>query len=333
MTKVMEIGFIGLGRMGGNMVRRLTRKGHRCHIFSSSAGTRDELARESGAVAASSLSELVASLALPRRLWVMVPAGPATDAVIDELIGLCDPGDVIVDGGNSHFKQTVARARKCLEAGIDLVDCGTSGGVYGLTRGYSLMVGGQTNAVAALDSVFDALSPGIAAAPRLDLHEGAEPAPGEHGWLHCGPPGSGHYVKMIHNGIEYGMMQAMAEGFALLASAGQEALPAEHRYQLDLGAIAEVWRQGSVVSSWLLDLGAKALVEDPSLQGYSPQVADSGEGRWTIEAAIDQRVSAQVLAAALFARFDSRDDVQLGNRFLSALRHQFGGHPSLSSGS
>ena len=326
----MEIGFVGLGRMGGNMVRRLSRFGHHCLIHSSSSATREALAAETGAIARASLVELVGSLAPPRRVWVRVPAGPATRDVIDELITLCEPGDSIIDGGNSHFKQTVTLAGKGAAAGIDLVDCGTSGGVFGLTRGYSLMLGGPENAVKALASVLDALAPGIAAAPRLELREGHDPAPGERGWLHCGPSGSGHYVKMIHNGIEYGMMQAMAEGFSLLASAGQDTLAAEHQYQLDLAAIAEVWRRGSVVSSWLLDLGAQALAEDPSLRGYSPQVADSGEGRWTIEAAIDQRVSVQVLSAALFERFASRDEEQLGNRFLSALRHQFGGHPSLA---
>lgn len=329
----MEIGFIGLGRMGGNMVRRLSHAGHRCRIYSNTAETRDALARETGSVASSSLAQLVESLAAPRKLWVMVPAGSATADVIDELVTLCNPGDIIVDGGNSHFKQTVVLAKKCAESGIDLVDCGTSGGVFGLSRGYSLMLGGKTGAVGALTDILDALAPGIAAAPRLDVHEGMEPAPGEQGWLHCGPSGSGHYVKMIHNGIEYGMMQAMAEGFSLLASAGQDALPPEHRYDLDPGAIAEVWRRGSVVSSWLLDLGAQALATDPTLRDYSPQVADSGEGRWTIEAAIDQRVSTQVLAAALFGRFASRDEEQLGNRFLSALRFQFGGHPSLAVGS
>lgn len=327
----MEIGFVGLGRMGGNMVRRLSRFGHHCLIHSSSSATREALAAETGAIARASLVELVGSLAPPRRVWVMVPAGPATLDVIDELITLCEPGDTIIDGGNSHFKQTVARGMALAEDGIHLVDCGTSGGVFGLTRGYALMLGGAVAAIGQIAPVLDTLAPGIAAAPRTPARDHGPEAPGEQGWLHCGKSGAGHYVKMVHNGVEYGMMQAFAEGFAMFASAQGETVAEEFRYDFDLPAIAEVWRRGSVVSSWLLDLGADALAEDPGLDRYSAQVSDSGEGRWTIEAAIDQRVSVHVLAAALFARFASRDQDQVGNRFLSALRNRFGGHPSLAS--
>lgn len=327
----MELGFVGLGRMGGNMVRRLSRGGHHCHVFANTAETREALAAETGAAPWPDLPALVAALPRPRVIWVMVPAGVATGQVLEELAGLCDPGDVIVDGGNSHFKESVARAGMLAERGMLMADCGTSGGVFGLTRGYSLMLGGTDEAISRIEPALDTLAPGIDAAERTPARAGGPIAPGEQGWLHCGKSGSGHYVKMIHNGIEYGMMQAMAEGFALFASARNEVVAEDYRYELDLAAIAEVWRRGSVVSSWLLDLGADALAANPSLDLYSPEVADSGEGRWTIEAAIDQRRSAQVLAAALFARFDSRDADQLGNRFLSALRNKFGGHPSLSA--
>jgi 6-phosphogluconate dehydrogenase len=326
----MELGFVGLGRMGGNMVRRLSKAGHRCHIHSSSAETRSALASETGAVAHPDLASLVAALAPPRVVWVMVPEGRATDAVVTELGRLCAPGDIVVDGGNSHFKQTVARGKALASAGAELVDCGTSGGVFGLTRGYSLMLGGSPAAIAQLRPLLDDLAPGIAAAPRTPARDGGDPAAGELGWLHCGKSGAGHYVKMIHNGVEYGMMQAMAEGFALFASAKGEVVSEDYRYDFDLAAIAEVWRRGSVVSSWLLDLGADALAANPTLDRYSPQVADSGEGRWTIEAAIDQRSPANVLAVALFARFASRSEDETANRFLSALRHQFGGHPGLA---
>lgn len=326
----MEMGFVGLGRMGANMVRRLHNGGHRCHIFSPSAGTREGLAEETGAISFADLTALVRSLPQPRAIWVMVPEGEATQSVLMALRQLCAPGDVIVDGGNSHYKQTVARAREMAESGIDLVDSGTSGGVFGLERGYSLMIGGRVAAVDRLRPVLDTLAPGIEAAPRTPERANGPVAPGEQGWLHCGKSGAGHYVKMVHNGVEYGMMQAFAEGFAMFASAKSEQVPEEHRFEFDLPAIAEVWRRGSVVSSWLLDLGADALAEDPSLARYSAQVSDSGEGRWTVEAAIDQRTSVHVLAAALFSRFASRDQDEVGNRFLSALRNRFGGHPALS---
>ena len=327
----MEIGFVGLGRMGGNMVRRLQKGDHKCHIYSETAETRNALASETGAAAHADLASLVAALTPPRAIWVMVPAGEVTSTVLDQLQALCSAGDIVIDGGNSHYKLSAARSKVLRGSCIDMVDCGTSGGVFGLECGYSLMLGGRDEAVKHLTPVLDTLSPGIAAAERTPVRAKGPQAPGEAGWLHCGKSGAGHYVKMVHNGIEYGMMQAFAEGFAMFASADAETVADDLRYDFDLPAIAEVWRRGSVVSSWLLDLGADALAENPSLDRYSDQVADSGEGRWTIEAAIDQRTSVQVLAAALFARFDSRDQGKVGNRFLSALRNRFGGHPSLSA--
>ncbi len=328
----MELGFIGLGRMGGNMVRRLHRGGHRCHIFSIDAAERAALAAETGAVAADSIAALVAGLATPRTVWLMVPAGKVTQSVVDELAGLLSPGDVVIDGGNSYFKDSVAHAKALSAKGIDFLDCGTSGGLFGLERGYSLMVGGAAASVDRNAPIFECLAPGIDTAPRTPARAGMDPVQAESGWLHCGPPGAGHYVKMVHNGIEYGMMQAMAEGFALFASAGSDIVAADYRYCFDLPAIAEVWRRGSVVSSWLLDLGADALADDPSLASFSPRVADSGEGRWTLEAAIEQGTSVQVLAAALFARFRSHDDAAISDRMLSALRYKFGGHSGMPTG-
>jgi 6-phosphogluconate dehydrogenase len=322
----MELGFVGLGKMGGNMVRRLSKGGHSCHIFSIDAGERLALSAETGAVAADSLAALVSGLTAPRTVWLMVPAGAITQGVIDQLAPLLGPGDTIIDGGNSLFKDSAARAAALLTKGIAFLDCGTSGGLFGLERGYSLMIGGEAGAVARNTPIFACLAPGIATAARTPAREGGPSAPGEDGWLHCGPAGAGHYVKMVHNGIEYGMMQAFAEGFALFASAGAETVPEAIRYDLDLAGIAEVWRRGSVVSSWLLDLGADALAEDPKLETYSPRVADSGEGRWTVQAAVEQGVSLNVIAAALFARFASHDDAAMDERMLSALRAKFGGH-------
>ncbi|MDE2411610.1 MAG: decarboxylating 6-phosphogluconate dehydrogenase [Sphingomonadales bacterium] len=322
----MQIGFIGLGKMGGNMVRRLTKAGHQCHIYSIDPAERAALAAETGAVAADSLAALVAGMEAPRTLWLMVPAGKITQGVIDDLVPLLAPGDSVVDGGNSYFKDSVARAQVLAKKGLSFIDCGTSGGLYGLERGYSLMIGGDDAAVARNAPIFASLAPGIALAPRTPARENGPIAPGEEGWLHCGPPGSGHYVKMIHNGIEYGMMQAFAEGFALFASASADTVPEQYRYRLDLAAIAEVWRRGSVVSSWLLDLGADALAENPDLSAYSPRVADSGEGRWTVIAGVEQGVSVPVIAASLFERFSSHDDAAIDARMLSALRAKFGGH-------
>ena len=321
----MELGFIGLGKMGGNMVRRLSRTGHRCHVFSIDAAERAALASETGAVAADSIAALVEGLASPRTVWIMVPAGKITQSVVDELAGLLGPGDCIIDGGNSYYRDSVTRAAALAAKDVAFLDCGTSGGLFGLERGYSLMIGGNDQAVARNLPVFEALAPGVEMAPRTPAKDGPL-QPGEAGWLHCGKAGAGHYVKMVHNGIEYGMMQAFAEGFALFASAADPQIPEERAYHLDLPAIAEVWRRGSVVASWLLDLGAEALAGGKGLADYSPRVADSGEGRWTLSAAIEQGVATPVIADALFARFTSHDDVDTANRFLSALRNKFGGH-------
>ncbi len=326
----MQIGFIGLGRMGGNMVRRLSKGGHSCHIYSVDPAERAALAAETGAIPTDSLAALVSGMAAPRTLWLMVPAGKVTQEVVDDLAELLSAGDCIIDGGNTYFKDTVARAEALAAKGIALVDCGTSGGLFGLERGYSLMIGGAAAAVARNAPIFASLAPGIASAQRTPAREGGPAAAGEEGWLHCGPPGAGHYVKMVHNGIEYGMMQAFAEGFALFASAAAESVPEKFRYTLDLAAIAEVWRRGSVVSSWLLDLGADALAEDPALATYSPRVADSGEGRWTVIAAVEQGVSLPVITSSLFERFSSHDDAALDSRMLSALRAKFGGHKGVA---
>lgn len=327
----MELGFVGLGRMGGNMVRRLSKGGHRCHIYSIDPSERSALAVETGAIPAENLTALVAGLPAPRSVWLMVPAGKVTQGVIDELAALLAPGDCIIDGGNSYFKDSAARAAALAAKGIAFIDCGTSGGLFGLERGYSQMIGGDDAAVRRNTPIFACLAPGLATAERTPAREGGPIAPGEEGWLHCGPPGAGHYVKMIHNGIEYGMMQAFAEGFALFASAGAESVPEPIRYNLDLAGIAEVWRRGSVVASWLLDLGADALAEDPGLKGYSPRVADSGEGRWTVMAGVEQGVSVPVIAASLFERFSSHDDAAIDSRVLSALRAKFGGHKGVAA--
>ena len=322
----MQIGFIGLGRMGGNMVRRLSKGGHQCHVYSNKVEEGTVLAAETGAVAAASLADLVSGLSAPRTVWLMVPAGPITQGVIDELAALMGPGDTIIDGGNSNYRDSVTRAASIAHKGMHFLDCGTSGGLFGLERGYSLMIGGSAEGVAQAMPVFETLAPGVETAPRTPAKEQGPLQPGETGWLHCGKAGAGHYVKMVHNGIEYGIMQAFAEGFALFASAGDPPVPEERAYQFDLAAIAEVWRRGSVVSSWLLDLGAEALAGGKGLSDYSPRVADSGEGRWTLNAAIEQGVAVPVIADALFARFTSHDDLGTANRFLSALRNKFGGH-------
>ena len=322
----MQIGFIGLGRMGGNMVRRLSMGGHQCHVYSNKSEEGTALAAETGAIAAASLADLVGGLSAPRTVWLMVPAGPITQGVIDELAALMGPGDTIIDGGNSNYRDSVARAAACAQKGMNFLDCGTSGGLFGLERGYSLMIGGSDAGVAQAMPVFETLAPGVETAPRTPAKEQGPLQSGETGWLHCGKAGAGHYVKMVHNGIEYGIMQAFAEGFALFASAGDPPVPEERAYQFDLAAIAEVWRRGSVVSSWLLDLGAEALAGGKGLSDYSPRVADSGEGRWTMNAAIEQGVAVPVIADALFARFTSHDDMGTANRFISALRNKFGGH-------
>jgi 6-phosphogluconate dehydrogenase len=332
----MQIGMIGLGRMGANMVRRLLRGGHAAAVFDRSAAAVDALAAE-GAAGCTTLDELVAALAPPRHVIVMVPAA-AVDAVIDEVAPRLAPGDALLDGGNSHYPDDVARAARLGERGIGYLDVGTSGGVHGLERGYCLMIGGERALYERLEPVFRTLAPGRGGVPPSRARAGRG-GTAEEGFLHCGPVGAGHFVKMVHNGIEYGLMAAYAEGFNILAraNAGAEgraadaetsplARPELYRYELDLADIAELWRRGSVIPSWLLDLTAEALAADPSLAACAERVADSGEGRWTIQAAIDEGVPAHVLSAALYSRFASRglDDYQ--NRVLSAMRQGFGGH-------
>jgi 6-phosphogluconate dehydrogenase len=320
----MQLGMVGLGRMGANLARRLMRSGHECVVFDRDGVAVDTLEHE-GATPASSLAELVSRLQAPRAVWVMLPHGVATEDSIAELAGHLGAGDVIIDGGNSHHHDDVRRARELSVRSIDYLDIGTSGGVWGLERGYCLMIGGAVASVQRLTTIFDALAPGAAAQPRTRARAG-EPGNVERGWLHCGPAGAGHFVKMIHNGIEYGMMQALAEGFDILRNAGKASLGEGHRYDFDVADIAEVWRRGSVVSSWLLDLTAQALAEDARLDGFTGAVDDSGEGRWTVQAAVDTAVSAPVLTAALYARFRSRQDHTFAEKLLCALRRQFGGH-------
>jgi 6-phosphogluconate dehydrogenase len=319
----MGLGMIGLGRMGGNMVRRLMRAGHGAVVYDRDPEKVRELTG-AGAQGAASLQELVQRLSKPRNVWMMLPAGEVTERAIDELAPLLEPGDAVIDGGNTFFKDDVRRARSLRERGLHYVDVGTSGGVWGAERGYCLMIGGDPGVVGRLDPVFRALAPGQGDVPPSPGRSGEGTA--EQGYLHCGPAGAGHFVKMVHNGIEYGLMQAYAEGFDILRSAASEKLPAAQRYDLDLAGIAELWRRGSVVGSWLLDLTAAALAEDPSLERYVGHVQDSGEGRWTIDTAIEEAVPAGVLAAALFARFRSRQEHTFADKCLSAMRHKFGGH-------
>ena len=320
----MQLAMVGLGRMGANLVRRLMRAGHSCVVYDASPQAVQALTHE-GAVPAQDLDALVAQMDTPRAVWVMLPHGKTTEGTITELKRRLQPDDLVIDGGNSHHHDDVRRARELAQAGIHYLDIGTSGGVWGLERGYCLMIGGPADAVQRLAPIFDALAPGAGAQPRTPARSG-EQGNVERGWLHCGPAGAGHFVKMIHNGIEYGMMQALAEGFDILRNADAASLPAEHRYDFDLAGVAEVWRRGSVVSSWLLDLAANALAEDGDLAAYSGVVEDSGEGRWTVQAAVDEAVPAAVLTAALYARFRSRQDHTFADKMLSALRKQFGGH-------
>ena len=320
----MQLGMIGLGRMGANLVRRLVRQGHDCVVFDQNPETVAGLVGQS-ITGATDLGDLVSRLAKPRNVWVMLPAGGITEQTVSELGRLLEPGDTIIDGGNAFFQDDVRRAREMKEKGIHYLDCGTSGGVWGLERGYCLMIGGDQGDGARLARLFAALSPGEGTIPKTPRREARDPRV-ERGYLHCGPSGSGHFVKMVHNGIEYGLMQAYAEGFEILRKVSSEAIPAERRYDLDLADIAEVWRRGSVVSSWLLDLTSSALAEDPAVSKYSGFVEDSGEGRWTINAAIEEAVPADVLSAALYARFRSRDREGTANKLLSAMRHAFGGH-------
>jgi 6-phosphogluconate dehydrogenase len=326
----MQIGMIGLGRMGGNMVRRLMRGGHSSVVFDRNPEAVTELAGE-GATGAANLDEFVARLERPKTAWLMVPAGAPTEEMVRDLGRRFAPGDVIIDGGNSYFKDDVRRARELRERGIQYVDAGTSGGIWGLERGYCLMIGGDREVVARLDPIWRTLAPGRGAIPPAPGREGRGGS-AEEGYLHCGPSGAGHFVKMVHNGIEYGLMQAFAEGFDIFKNAVSEELPAEHRFQLDLAEIAELWRRGSVVSSWLLDLTASALAESPDLADYTGFVHDSGEGRWTVMAAIEEAVPADVLSTSLYARFRSRQEHTFGEKVLSAMRNKFGGHVERPSG-
>jgi 6-phosphogluconate dehydrogenase len=315
---------IGLGRMGANMVRRLMRGGHECVVWDLSPENVSAIAGE-GATGAASLDDLIAKLNKPRAIWIMVPAGDATEKTVNELATRMEAGDIIIDGGNSYFKDDARRARELKAKSINYMDVGTSGGVWGLERGYCMMIGGPEDTARHLDPIFKTLSPGRGNITRTPGRENIA-GTAEDGYLYCGPSGAGHFVKMIHNGIEYGLMQAYAEGFDIFRNANSKDLPEEIRYDLNLGDIAEVWRRGSVVSSWLLDLTAMALIEEPDLASYSGFVQDSGEGRWTIQAAIEEAVPAEVLSAALYARFRSRQEHTFAEKILSAMRKKFGGH-------
>lgn len=315
---------IGLGRMGGNIVRRLMRHGHQAVVYDAVPQAVTALAGE-GATASSSLEDFVGKLQAPKIVWVMLPAGEITQATVERLGGLLGQGDIIIDGGNSFYKDDIHRAAALAPKGIHYVDVGTSGGVWGLERGYCMMIGGEKATVDHLDPIFQALAPGKGDIPITPGRESFDPRV-EQGYIHTGPVGSGHFVKMVHNGIEYGLMQAYAEGFDVLRNKNSTQLPADERYDLNMADIAEVWRRGSVVSSWLLDLTAIALAKDPALSGFSGAVEDSGEGRWTINAAIEEAVPVDVLAAALFVRFRSRQEHTYAEKILSAMRFGFGGH-------
>lgn len=320
----MKIGVIGLGRMGGNIVRRLMRDGHECVVFDTSKDAVGTLEQE-GATGAHDLAGLVKALEPPRAVWVMLPAGKITGDTIDKLGDLLESGDTVIDGGNSFYKDDIAHAAALRKSGIHFVDVGTSGGVWGLERGYCMMIGGETGVVDRLDPIFRTLAPGLGGIERTPGRDGRDNR-AELGYIHAGPCGAGHFVKMVHNGIEYGLMQAYAEGFGILRNKASKDLPEDQRFELNMGDIAEVWRRGSVISSWLLDLTAAALAKDEALSDYSGFVEDSGEGRWTINAAIEEAVPADVLTAALYARFRSRMDHTFGEKMLSAMRQGFGGH-------
>ncbi len=326
----MQIGLVGLGRMGANMSRRLKKGGHTCTVFDLNPDNVKKLVAD-GAQGASSLEDLVKSLPKPRAVWVMVPAGKATEQTVQALAAVMEEGDTIIDGGNSFYKDDIRRAAELKKRGIDYMDAGTSGGVWGLERGYCLMIGGTDEAFARLEPIFSTLAPGIGTIERTP---GRDKVGGtsEQGYLHTGPAGSGHFVKMVHNGIEYGVMQAYAEGFDIMMHKDSKDLPEDERFTLNLPDIAELWRRGSVVGSWLLDLTAMALVENPTLSEYSGSVEDSGEGRWTINAAIEEAVPCEVLASALFTRFRSRKEHTFAEKVLSAMRFKFGGHVERPTG-
>jgi 6-phosphogluconate dehydrogenase len=320
----MQIGMIGLGRMGGNIVRRLTRNGHQCVVFDQNPTAINALVGEHVA-GSTDLKQLVGQLKKPRVVWLMLPAGRITEETVKVLGGLLESDDIIIDGGNSFYKDDIRRAKNLARKGIRYIDCGTSGGVWGIDRGYCLMIGGQKAAVDHLDPIFASLAPGLGDIPRTPDRGKGDPR-AERGYIHAGPSGAGHFVKMVHNGIEYGLMQAYAEGFDILRNKDSKDLPEDERFELNIEDIAEVWRRGSVISSWLLDLGAAALAKDPRLKDFSGFVQDSGEGRWTVEAAIEEAVAANVLSTALFARFRSRREHTFGEKMLSAMRFGFGGH-------
>jgi 6-phosphogluconate dehydrogenase len=333
----MQLGMVGLGRMGANLVRRLMRDGHDCVVFDVDPGAVAALAAE-GATGAESLDDFVAKLAPPRAAWVMVPAGEITESTVNELAGRLERADAIIDGGNSYYRDDIRRAGELAGKGIDYIDCGTSGGVFGLDRGYCLMIGGPDGAVGRLDPIFATIAPGVESAERTPGRDG-EPSQSEQGYLHCGPSGAGHFVKMVHNGIEYGVMAAYAEGLNILhnADAGLHqreadaetaplADPEYYQFEIDIPEVAEVWRRGSVIGSWLLDLTAAALAQSPTLEDCEGRVSDSGEGRWTSIAAIEEGVPAPVLSSALYSRFASRDLDDFADKVLSAMRKQFGGH-------
>jgi 6-phosphogluconate dehydrogenase len=333
---------VGLGRMGANIVRRIMNDGHTAVVYDRSPDSVKALAGE-GAVGGDSMEDFVAKLDKPRSVWVMIPAA-VTGSVVEQLAGLLEPGDIIIDGGNTNYREDIERAAALATRQLHYVDVGTSGGVYGLRRGYCLMIGGETSVVEHLDPLFASIAPGVDAAPRTPGRTG-DPSPAEKGYLHCGPNGAGHFVKMVHNGIEYGLMAAYAEGLNVLAHADVGSKSAEHsaeiapieqpqyyKYDLDIGAVTEVWRRGSVIASWLLDLTAGALAANPTLEGLAGRVSDSGEGRWTVKAAIDEGVPVPVLSASLFARFSSRGEALYADKLLSAMRQAFGGHVELPAG-
>lgn len=333
----MQLGMVGLGRMGANLVRRLMRDDHRCVVYDVNADAVAALAAE-GATGSDSLDDFVERLEPPRAAWVMVPAGEITEKTVTELAAKLERGDAIIDGGNSYYRDDIRRSKRFAEHGIDYIDCGTSGGVFGLDRGYCLMIGGPDEAVARLDPIFATIAPGVGSAERTPGRSG-DPSTAENGYLHCGPSGAGHFVKMVHNGIEYGVMAAYAEGLNILKNADAGRHPREadaetapltdpeyYEYELDLPEVAEVWRRGSVIGSWLLDLTAAALAQSPTLEEFEGRVSDSGEGRWTSIAAIEEGVPAPVLSSALYSRFASRDLDDFADRVLSAMRKQFGGH-------
>jgi 6-phosphogluconate dehydrogenase len=326
----MQFGMIGLGRMGANMARRLMLAGHQCIVYDVNPEHVNHLAGE-GAVGAASLEAFVGQLARPRAAWVMVPAGKPTEQTVQALGALFEPNDIIIDGGNSYFKDDVRRAQTLNARGIHYMDVGTSGGIWGVDRGYCLMIGGPQEAFQRLEPIFKTLAPGRGDIPRTPERAHMN-GTAEEGYVHCGPAGAGHFVKMVHNGIEYGLMQAYAEGFDILRNAAAEGLPEAYRYELNIADIAEVWRRGSVVSSWLLDLTAMALAENPTLTNFSGFVQDSGEGRWTIMAALEEAVPADVLSASLYTRFRSRQEHTFAEKLLSAMRFKFGGHVERPTG-